>query len=88
MLKICPIIVFLAAMSSSRSDDVNSVFVCLSVCSHFFLFMSLEFYLVLKSFKCLKKVLRALEVSRVFQESFEDVSSKFSGCLRKNLKEV
>ena len=31
MLKICPIIVFLAAMSSSRSDDVNkSVCVCLS----------------------------------------------------------
>ena len=73
-------------MSSSRSDVVTQSvcsFVRVSVrsCfrpSPFFSFSVLEVSTSPKEFQwCFKKVLRVFEVSRVFQESFKDVSSKF-----------
>ena len=69
---------FLAVMSSSRSDVVTQ-----SVCpfvrpSPFFSFSVEGVLSSPKEFQwCFKKVLRVFEVSRVFQESFTDVSSKF-----------
>ena len=72
--------IFLAAMSSSRSDVVTQfVRSCVrsSVRPLFFLLVSLKFYLVLRMFK----------VSRVFQGSFKDVSSKLR-VLTKSFKEV
>ena len=71
--------VFLAAMSSSRSDVVTQ-FVCLSVRS-FVPFFSFSVFEVLSSPKefqwCFKKVLSVFEVSGMFQGSFKDVYKKF-----------
>ena len=62
-------------MTLSLSWFVHS-FVCLSV--PFFSFSVLGVLYSPKEFQwCFKKMLRVFEVSRVFQESFEDVSSKF-----------
>ena len=58
---------FLAAMSSSRSDGVTQ-FVCLFVCTLFFLLVSLEFVVHLETFK---------GVSRKFQGCFQDQSRMF-----------
>ena len=70
---------FLAAMSSSRSEDVTKS-VCLLVV--FFLVCSIQ-CIRSKMFQgCLKNVLR------VFQGSFKGVSRKFEGCLQKVLKAV
>ena len=59
---------FLAAMSSSRSDEVTQ-----SVCM-FVPFFSFSVSGVCITFGCFK------EVSRMFQESFKGVSRKFLGC--------
>ena len=66
---------FLAAMSSSRSDVVTQ---CVSPSFRTLFFFGLGVFSSPKEFQwCFKKVLRVFEVSRVFQESFKDVSSKF-----------
>ena len=55
--------------------------------SPFFLLVSLEFDLVLKSFNGVSRkvfeVARVLQGSRMFQESFKDVSRKFKGVYKK-----
>ena len=68
----------LAAMSSSRSDVVTQ-FVCSFVrSSPFFSFSVLGVLSSPKEFQwCFKKELRVFEVYRMFQGSFNDVSSKF-----------
>ena len=65
-------------MSNTRNDVVTK-FVRPSV--PFFLLVSFEFYLVLKSFN---GVLGVFEVSRVFQGSFKDVSRTFPGCFNED----
>ena len=70
-------ILFLAAMSSSRSNVITQFvfsFVFSFVFPLFFLLVSFEFYLVLKSFN---GVLGVFEVSRVFQGSFKEAARKF-----------
>ena len=68
---------FLAAMSSSKSDDVTKsvrLFVRPFVRSHFFSFSVLGVLFSPKGVqRCFKKVLRMFEVSM----KFKDVSSKF-----------
>ena len=77
---------FLAVMSSSRSDVVTqfvrlSVRPCFRPSPFFFLFVSLMFLLVLKSFdgvsrqfkECLNFIGSFKEVFRVFQGCFKDV---------------
>ena len=41
-----------------------------------------------KEFQVSQESFKGVGSFKVFQESFEDVSSKFSGCLRKNSKGV
>ena len=75
---------FLAAMSSSRSEDVTK-FVCPSVRSHFFSFIVLGVLSSPKGFEwCFKKVLRMIEASSKFQGCFKQVLRVFT----KSLKEV
>ena len=73
------VVSFLAAMSSSRSDVVTQfvhLFVRPSV--PFFSFSVLGVLSSPKEFQwCFKKELRVFEVYRMFQGSFNDVSSKF-----------
>ena len=75
-------LVFLAAMSSSRSDVVTQ-FVCSFVCSFvrvcvpFFLFMSLKFLLVLKSF---------IGVSRKFNLFLAAMSSSRSDVVTQSVR--
>ena len=69
---------FLAAMSSTRSDIVTQcvrLFVCVSMCvSLCLLFVSLKFLLVLKSFNGVSRLFKGyLE----FKGSFKNVSRKF-----------
>ena len=67
------LVLFLAAMSSSRSDDVTK-FVRSFVRCHFFSFSVLGVLSSPKEFQwCFKKVLRMFEVSRMFQSSFKGV---------------
>ena len=74
----------LAAMSSSWYDVSLSVFVRSSFRPTFFLLLSLEFLLVLKSFngvlRLFKEYLKLNEVSRMFPGSLKDVSRKFQEC--------
>ena len=69
-IKVYMILAFLAAVSSSRSDDVTRFWVFEARC--------------FKSFKSYKGVLwasqRCLSVSRMFQWSFIGVSRVFQGC--------
>ena len=68
----------------------------MSVCSHFFLLVSLKFFLVLKSFNAVSRKFKGClrfkgspkgvyrgsfkSVSRKFQGSFKRFSKKFQGC--------
>ena len=87
---IITLIKFLAAKSSSRSDDVP-MFVCVCVCvclcvciwSHSVLFGAFRVFearcfewVAMLSQGCLFKV------SRMFQESFKGVNRKFQGCFK------
>ena len=74
-VELCPLFVtFLAAMSSSRSDDVTQS-VCVSVRpSLFFLLVFLKFLLVFKSFNDVSRVFKGC---LKFKGSFKDVSRKF-----------
>ena len=68
---------FLAAMSSSRSDIVTQsvrLSVRVSICPLFFLLVSLKFLQVLKSFN---GVIRMFKEYLKFKGSFKDVSRKF-----------
>ena len=66
---------FLAAMNSSRSDDVTK-FVCPFVCSHFVEYGAFKAFET-RCFEGVVKVAQVylFEISWVFQESFKDVSS-------------
>ena len=77
---------FLAAMSSSRSDDVTKS-VSLSVCSHFFLVCIIQ-CIRCKMFQgCFKDVLRVFQGSfKVFTKSFKCSSRKFKGCFKEVLR--
>ena len=67
---------FLAAMSSSRSDYVN-MFVCVCVCSHFVYFGAFKAV----EAGCFNGVTGCLlGVSRVSQECLKDVSRVIQGC--------
>ena len=65
---------FLAVMSSSRSDVVTH-----SVRP----FVTKEFFLSLKSFNCVSRVFKGC---LMFKGSFKDVWRKFQGCLEKVLR--
>ena len=77
-----PFKLFLAAMSSSRSDVVTK-FVCPSVRNLFFSSVFLESG-VWRSFKGISRKFhgRFKKVSRVFQGSFKSVSRKFLTCFK------
>ena len=80
-------------MSSSRSDVVTQC-VCLSVFSFvpFFLLVSLNFHLFLKSFNVVSRQFKGYlkfngsfkEVLRVFHGSFKGVSRKFNECFKED----
>ena len=77
---------FLAAMSSSRSDDVTK---CVRPCVVILLSLELSKHLKLDVSRVLQGCLNVLWVSqrcskgvlRVFQECFKDVSKVFQKCL-------
>ena len=84
-------VLFLAVMSSSRSDIVCvNVFVCPCFSSFlFFHLVSLKFLLVLKRFNGVLRLVKGYlkcgcfkEVLRAFTESFKGVSRKFKGCFK------
>ena len=80
---------FLAAMSSSRSDNVTKFFRLFFRPLFFLLcFWSLEVVFVSRKFQgCFKEVSRVFQVSfkevlRMFRESFKGVLRKFQGCFK------
>ena len=87
------ITLFLAAMSSSRSDDVTQsvrpsvpkeFLISLKIiCSVSRMFQDCSVFQ--GSFKGVLRMFQGYpkEVSRMFQESFESVSQKFQGCFKK-----
>ena len=84
---------FLAAMSSSRSDDVTNA-VCLSVTCFFFYFEAVKSFearrlqgvsrVFQERFKSISRAFqeRFKSVSRAFREGFKGVSRAYQGCVK------
>ena len=70
---------FLAAMSSSRSDVVTQ-FVCPFVCLTPFIFNVFGVFKPKEFQRCFKKLGRFKEVSGMLQESFKGASSRIEWC--------